>query len=127
MLYLIFYYIDLTPYFIDTKNYTYLLKYDMGLTDLVKHVSCNDNEIAKRDFDVKDFISKILKYQPKTVCFNGKKAAAEFMGTKTKKISYGLMAGTIGGTKLYCAPSTSGSARKFWDEKFWDDIKTLIY
>jgi TDG/mug DNA glycosylase family protein len=126
MFYPTLYKVGLTPNLIAPENYKDLLKYNLGLTDLVKHISGNDNEISKRDFDVKDFISKILKYQPKIVCFNGKKAASEFMGTKTKKISYGLMAGTLGETKLYCAPSTSGSARKFWDEKYWEILKTLI-
>jgi TDG/mug DNA glycosylase family protein len=111
---------------VEPINYRDLLNYNIGLTDLVKYVSGNDNQITKRDFDVKSFIEKILRHQPKVVCFNGKKAAAEFMGVKTKRISYGLMAGTIGQSKLYCAPSTSGSARRFWDETHWHNLKTII-
>jgi len=126
MFYPTLYKVGLTPNLIAPNDYKDLLKHNVGLTDLVKHASGNDNEITKRDFDVKNFISKILKHQPKVVCFNGKKAAAEFMGTKTKYISYGLIAGTIGETKLYCAPSTSGSARRFWDERYWLGLKKML-
>ncbi len=110
------------------KPYEYhlLLNYNIGLTDLVKFSSGNDDALNKHDYDVKSFLKKIFTYQPKVVCFNGKKAAAEFMGAKTNRINYGLMAGTIGETKLYCAPSTSGSARRFWDETYWERLKDLL-
>lgn len=111
---------------IEPINYKRLLKYNIGLTDLVKYVSGNDNQITKRDFDVKSFIDKMLIHQPKLVCFNGKKAAAEFMGVKTKRIDYGLMDTTIGQSRLFCAPSTSGSARRFWDESYWYSLKKII-
>ena len=114
-----------TPKLLQPQDYEQLLQYNIGLTDLVKLNSGNDNVLDKRDYDVKSFLKKIFTYQPKIVCFNGKRAAAEFMGTKTKNIKYGLMAGTIGESKLYCAPSTSGSARKFWDEGVWMDLKQL--
>ena len=114
-----------TPKLLQPQDYEQLLQYNIGLTDLVKLNSGNDNVLDKRDYDVKGFLKKIFTYQPKIVCFNGKRAAAEFMGTKTKNIKYGLMAGTIGESKLYCAPSTSGSARRFWDEGVWINLKRL--
>lgn len=109
----------LTPRQLQPQEYEQLLAFNIGLTDLAKLTSGNDNVLSKRDYDVSNFAKKIFKYQPKVVCFNGKKAAAEFMGMQTKNISYGLMAGTIGESRLYCAPSTSGSARKYWDEEVW--------
>lgn len=115
-----------TKNLLQPQQYEQLLEYNIGLTDLVKFTSGNDNALSKRDYDVASFIKKILKYQPKVLCFNGKKAAAEFMGTKTKIISYGFMAGTIGETRLVCAPSTSGSARRFWNEGVWVGLKSLI-
>ncbi len=74
------------------------------------------------DFDVLGFKEKILQFQPKMVCFNGKKAGAVYLNTKTKHVSYGLQTTTIGNTKLYIAPSTSGSARRFWDESYWMEL-----
>lgn len=108
------------------NEYHLLLNYNIGLTDLVKFNSGNDHALHKHDYDVKSLLKKIYIYKPKVVCFNGKKAAAEFMGTKTKHINYGLMAETIGETKLYCAPSTSGSARRFWDESYWVGLKGIF-
>ncbi|MFA5297579.1 MAG: mismatch-specific DNA-glycosylase [Lutibacter sp.] len=108
------------------SEYEQLLKYNFGLTDMVKLTSGNDNALVDKDFDIRGFKQKILKYQPKIACFNGKKAAATYLDTKTKNISYGLMPNTIGLTKLYCAPSTSGNARKFWDESYWFKLKELI-
>ena len=124
--YSILYRAGLTQKQLEPHDYEKLLLYNIGLTDLVKLTSGNDNVLSKRDYDVKSFLKKIFNYQPKMVCFNGKKAAAEFMGTKTKNIRYGIMAGTIGETKLYCAPSTSGSARRFWDEVYWINLRREI-
>ncbi|MCM4171845.1 mismatch-specific DNA-glycosylase [Arenibacter sp. TNZ] len=116
----------LTPKLLYPNEYRELLSYNIGLTDLVKLTSGNDNVLNKSDYDAGSFVKKILKYQPKLVCFNGKKAAAEYMGSKTKYIDYGLMTGTIGESKLYCAPSTSGSARKFWEEQYWFDLRKIL-
>jgi len=117
--YPVLYKAKLIPNPIEPKNYEQLLDHNLGLTDMVKHTSGNDNVLVDDDFDIQGFKQKILKFQPKIVCFNGKKAAATFFNTKTKYINYGLQTGTIGETKLYVAPSTSGSARRFWDERFW--------
>lgn len=120
--YPVLYSIGLTPELLPPNDYKELLNYEIGLTDLVKLTSGNDNVLSKRDYDVASFSKKIFLFQPKVVCFNGKKAAAEFWGVKTKEIHYGLMAGTIGETRLFCAPSTSGSARRFWDEDYWMEL-----
>lgn len=124
--YLVLNKIGLTPELLPPYEYKELLNYKIGLTDLVKLTSGNDNVLSKRDYDVANFIKKILQFQPKVVCFNGKKAAAEFRGVNTKDVNYGMMSGTIGETILFCAPSTSGSARRFWDEGFWIDLTLII-
>lgn len=124
--YPVLYKAKLIPNPIEPKDYKQLLKYNLGLTDMVKRVSGNDNVLIDDDFDVRGFKEKILKFQPKIICFNGKKAGATFLNTKTKYVSYGLTNHTIGSTKLYIAPSTSGSARRFWDEKYWVELKNII-
>ncbi|TYB79174.1 mismatch-specific DNA-glycosylase [Bizionia myxarmorum] len=125
MFYPILHKIGLTPKQITPQNYTDLVHYNLGLTDLVKHTSGNDDVLNEQDFDVLEFKKKMIAYKPKMVCFNGKKAAATFFDTKTKYISYGLQPETIGETKLYVAPSTSGSARRFWDERYWRELKSV--
>lgn len=112
---------------IQPENYEQLLNHNLGLTDMVKHTSGNDNVLIDKDFDVRGFKDKILKFQPKIVCFNGKKAAASFLyENKTKNINYGFLPQKIGVTRCYVAPSTSGSARRFWDESYWIKLKELI-
>ena len=121
--------IGLTPNIITPFDYKNLINYNIGLTDIAKDVSGNDNQLKKDDFDIEDFISKIKKYKPKLVCFNGKTASAVFLYNnpkKTKQVSYGLLNNTIGKTKLFVAPSTSGSAKKYWDENIWFSLKNEI-
>lgn len=124
--YPVLYKVGLTSKLLQPQEYEQLLEYKIGLTDLVKLASGNDNVLNKRDYDVTGFSKKIFIYQPKVLCFNGKTAASEFMGTRTKNINYGLMAGTIGETIMVCVPSTSGSARRFWDERVWLKLKNLL-
>jgi len=124
--YPVLYKAKLIPNPIEPKDYEQLLNHNLGLTDMVKHTSGNDNVLVDDDFDIRGFKQKILKFQPKIVCFNGKKAAASFLNEKrTKNISYGFISHKIGETRCYVAPSTSGSARKYWDEKFWLDLKII--
>jgi len=61
-----------------------------------------------------------------SVPMHGKKAAAVYLNTKTKYLPYGFLPQTIGKTKLFVAPSTSGSARRFWDENYWFNLKQII-
>ncbi len=127
--YPILYKIGLTSTLLHPKDYKNLLQYKIGLTDLVKQKSGNDDVLKKDDYDVDGFIKKMLRYQPKIICFNGKASAAVFLyknKSKTKEIDYGLLNNTIGKTKLFVAPSTSGSANKYWDETIWVNLKNEI-
>lgn len=71
--YFILYKAGFTPTVLNPEDYKQLLDYNIGLTDLVKYTSGNDNVLSKHDYDVKSLIEKILKYQTKILCFNGKK------------------------------------------------------
>ena len=127
--YSIIYKIGLVPKAIKPSEYKDLLKYSIGLTDIAKNVSGNDNQLNDKDFNRESFVDKITKYKPKFVCFNGKTAAAVFLFNnpkKTKQVSYGLLNNTIGTTKLFVAPSTSGNAKKYWDENIWFSLKNEI-
>ena len=113
---------DLTKDKLHPILYRSVLHYKLGLTDLVKGKSGMDTTLKRSDFDLAAFREKILLYKPKLVCFNGKKAAEEYLG---HKVSYGLQSETIGDTKLYVAPSTSGSANGSWDARYWHELKKL--
>lgn len=108
-------------------QYTKLLSFKIGLTDIAKFAQGVDAKLKSTDFDVDGFKEKILKHQPKYVCFNGKEAARVYYGLKnTANIKNGIQADTINKTKLFVAPSTSGSARKYWDENVWKELFELL-
>ena len=114
--------IKLTPRKLQPSDYKSLIEYGIGLSDLVKTKSGADKTLKKIDFDIEEFELKIIKFMPELVCFNGKKAAAAYLyknPVKTGLIDYGMQNGTIGKTKLFVAPSTSGRASGFWDENHW--------
>lgn len=107
------------------EEFRMLPGFGIGLTDVAKFVHGNDKSLKPQDFDFDGFIAKIQKYQPQWVCFNGKQAASRVTGIKTSQLEYGEMIQTIGRTKLYLAPSTSGAANGFWDESYWKELKLL--
>ncbi len=103
-------------------------KYKIGLTDLVHTQSGNDNEIDDESYDVEGFISKMEKYNPKIVAFTSKKAASFALGFRgvTSLIDYGLQKTQIGNSKVFVLTSTSGSARRYWDESYWLELKGIL-
>lgn len=115
--------IQLTPYILQPSEYTKLVTYNIGLTDLAKNVSGMDNSLPSSDFNRDLVRSKILKCQPKYLCFNGKKAAKAFLDRN--HVEYGLLSDRIGSTQLYVAPSTSGTARGYWDINIWHQLAQL--
>lgn len=116
--------VGLTPLRLKPEQYTDLLKFNLGLTDLVKKQSGNDRDLPEDAFDLARFEGLIEKYQPKYVCFNGKEAAKVFL--KRKKVAYGLQKESINKTRLFVAPSTSGAASKYWDIKWWQYLVEIL-
>lgn len=103
-------------------------KYKIGLTDLVHTQSGNDNQIDDENYDVGGFILKMEKYKPKFIAFTSKKAASFAMGFRgvTSLIDYGLQEKQIGNSKVFVLTSTSGSARRYWDESYWIELKEML-
>jgi len=121
--------LSFTEKLLSPGEYKTLVKYRIGLTDLVKTQSGSDHILQKEHFDIPGFAKKILAFQPKIVCFNGKASAAAFLFSnhkKTRLVSYGILSQKIGKTLGYVAPSTSGSANRFWDISYWEKLKNLI-
>jgi double-stranded uracil-DNA glycosylase len=103
-------------------------QYNIGLTDLVHSEFGNDSDISDDSYDVDGFISKMELFKPKYIGFNGKKAASFVLGYRgeTKLVDYGIQDMRIYDSTVYVLPSTSGSARRFWDENYWMELKQLI-
>lgn len=109
--------VGLTPKKIKPTDYETITSYGLGLTDLAKNTHGVDKKLCSSDFDCEALTGKITKYKPNILCFNGKQAAKEYL--KNENIDYGFQKETIGSTRIYIAPSTSGAASRYWDEKWW--------
>jgi TDG/mug DNA glycosylase family protein len=118
------YEVGLTPKKLDPADYQQLLQYGIGLTDLVKNKAGMDRSLQQTDFDRAPLIHVIHQYQPRYLCFNGKKAAQEFF---LHPVSFGLQESSMGQTKFFVAPSTSGAANKWWDIEIWKELARLEY
>lgn len=120
--------VGLTPNKLEPKDCYDINKYNIGLTDLVHNEYGNDNQISSENYDVAGFIAKMEMFQPKYIAFNSKKAASFVLGYQgvTSIVQYGLQNKTIGQSRLFVLPSTSGSSRRYWDEGYWFDLKRLV-
>jgi len=115
---------NLTPRRLAPADFKLLPTFGIGLTDIFKTEEAAEAELRFGLVGRTSLRTKILEYQPRFLCFNGKQAAQEFYGTEA--ISYGMQADPIDSTNLYVAPSTSGAARGEWDEGLWHDLAERI-
>lgn len=94
--------------------------YGIGLTDIVKTAFGADSDLRRSDFDPGRLRLWVETNQPAILAFNGKRAASAFFGGP---VDYGYQAGKdVGKTRIYVGPSTSGAARRYWDEEIWKGI-----
>ena len=113
----------LTPRLLAPAEFALLPRFGIGLTDLVKDQSGSDTALDFERADRAGLRAKMLRHQPGILCFNGKRAAREFLGGD---VAYGLQAASIGATELFVAPSTSGAARAAWDPRIWADLARRV-
>ena len=114
------YNVRLTSKELKPKEFKQLITYKIGLTDICKTDFGNDNELDPLKYDVNEFNSSMIKYQPKIVCFNGKNAAKVYFNKK--KVNYGIQSEKIGVTQIYICPSTSGAASGYWNINIWKQL-----
>ena len=114
--------IGLTPIALEPLEYRRLLEYDIGLTDLVKTFHGSDRHIDCSMDDIEALVSKVKKYAPRALGFNGKKAAKRFL--RTDSVEYGLQPpeSAVGPTTLFVLPSTSGAANRYWNIGHWQKL-----
>lgn len=112
----------LTPRQLAPAEYPLLPRYGVGLTDLAKRHSGNDDELPREAFDVPALRAKIERFSPGLVAFTSKAAARAALG---RAAAYGLQPETIGSTRLFVLPSPSGQARGHWDLGPWVALASL--
>jgi TDG/mug DNA glycosylase family protein len=113
----------LTPRLLAPAEYPLLPAFGMGLTDLAKLHSGNDDELPRDAFDVPALRAKIERFAPGVVAFTSKAAARAALG---RPAGYGPQPETIGPTRLFVLPSPSGQARGHWDLAPWLDLAALV-
>lgn len=110
----------ITPALLRPQEFRTVIVHGVGLTDIVKKTFGSDLQLRAADFDGDGLRSRIESYEPAIFAFNGKRAASAFFG---RPVEYGYQPGwDIGATRIFVAPSTSGAARKFWDEEIWRQV-----
>ena len=114
----------LTPRLLAPSEYPLLLSFGIGLTDLVKGQSGADTEIDFRRAGASELAHKVARLRPAVLCFNGKRAASEYLGRR--KPAFGLQPERIADTAIFVAPSTSGAANGAWDPAFWDELAERV-
>jgi TDG/mug DNA glycosylase family protein len=101
-----------------------LLAFGIGLTDLVKHSSGGDKDLTFLAADRLALERRIMKFKPRVLCFNGKRAAKEYFGVP--HVEFGRQRQPIGATEIYVAPSTSRAANGTWDIEPWKLVARRI-
>jgi double-stranded uracil-DNA glycosylase len=106
----------LTPRLLTPQEFPLLPGFGIGLTDLAKRHSGNDDELPRDAFDVPGLMVKIKRYAPGVLAFTSKNAARAALGVPAE---YGLQPQRFGGTQIFVLPSPSGQARGHWQLHPW--------
>ena len=112
--------VGLTPRLLEAVEFRQLLEYGIGLTDVAKHAIGRDNALVSADFDAAAVVEKVERFAPGVLAFVGKRAAREALGRKPG--GYGEQDVTVGVSRVWVLPSTSGAARGFWDVAPWQAL-----
>ncbi|MDD9993786.1 MAG: mismatch-specific DNA-glycosylase [Rhodospirillales bacterium] len=116
--------VGLTPRLMEPAEFRTVLRYGIGLTDLCKTESGADADLSRQADDAAALTAKIERHRPAVLAFNGKRAARVFLAAET--LDYGEHARRIGGTAIHVLPSTSGAARRWWEETFWRRVADAV-
>ena len=109
--------VGLTPRLLAPPEFRCVRRYGIGLTDLCKTESGSDAGLSGEADDKAALSAKIVRHRPAILAFNGKRAAGVYLEAGT--LDYGEQTQRIGETAVHVLPSTSGAARRWWDEAFW--------
>jgi len=114
--------VGLTPRQLQPGEYATITDYGLGLTDLAKSVAGIDAALEDRHFERAGLRGKIERYSPLILAFTSKRAAQEFTG---HDVDYRFLKETIGSTRLFVLPSTSGAANGSWSIGPWEELAAV--
>ena len=114
----------LTSRELSPPEYSLLLDFGIGLTDLAKHYKGADSGLLDGDLDLTGFWNKIESASPRILAFNGKTAARLALGRRS--LAVGPQELGFGNTIVFVLPSTSGRAGGYWDPAPWRECADLV-
>jgi len=116
----------LTPRRFRPEEFHDLLALGIGLTDVCKTQSGQDQSLPRHGFDRLRLRAAMVRFRPRLLAFNSKRAASEFFGLPTGRLSYGLQPETEGLPPVMVLPSTSGLACRAWNAAPWHAMATRV-
>jgi TDG/mug DNA glycosylase family protein len=105
-----------------------ILEWRIGLTNMVDRASPSLTDLTLRELQSGAEIlrAKLMHFQPRIACFNGKRIFEVFAG---RKCDFGPQADSLGSTALYVMPSTSARTASYQRAdklKFFQELKSLL-
>ena len=117
----------LTPRPLTPEEDRELLTFGIGLTDLAKRTRGPDAGLRDCDFDVSGFRWKIANNAPLVTALLGKVAGERVLGRQ--KVGWGLQRESIGRTRVFVVPDTSGLNGR-WEKdshiRHWRELANLV-
>jgi TDG/mug DNA glycosylase family protein len=105
-----------------------LLRFGIGLTDVIKRPTANASELDPREFAIwaPRLLTKLRRYKPRVACFHGLTGYRPFVkfGLKeTGQPMLGAQTQLVGSTRLFVVPNPSGANAHFTvaDQAKWYD------
>lgn len=121
--------VGFTPRLFRPTEWRALLPLKIGLTDINKTQSGNDDELSPEHDDPAALAAKIETFRPAILAFTAKRPAQVFLRDRfgeKRPPAYGLQPQRWQDTRLFVLPSPSGRAGSFWDIAPWRALKTLF-
>ena len=115
----------LTPRQLRPDEFPLLPSFGIGLTDLAKSAFGADTAIPQGEYDPPGLMARIRACRPAVLAFNGKKAAARFLGVST--VGYGPATEIADFPPVFVLPSTSGAASGHWASQWWFQLALLVH
>ena len=116
----------LTPRRFRPDEFPCLTALGIGLTDVCKIASGQDDALPREGFDRARLAAAMRHYRPRLLAFNSKRAASEFLGVPTGRIPYGPLPPMPDLPAIMVLPSTSGLACRAWDPAPWRSMAAMV-
>jgi len=109
----------LTPRLLAPAEFRDLIKYGIGLTDIAKFTSGQDNQLPKHSLGPAAALTlkqRVQEYQPAILAFTSLEGGRRFLG---RRAMCGAQEERIGASRIWILPSPSPKAHWNWDEAIW--------